>query len=344
MESRTKVFSENNGNIHSNMLIIAEAPGRLGADRTAIPLFGDQTGSNFQHIIDMIGWTREDFFITNAILCNPRDENGNNATPKKENIKNCIVYLDILIKIMNPEYIVTLGQKAIDALQLIEPVKVTLKSNVRTIMPWNGRFLIPLYHTGPRAMVHRSYYNQLADFYWVKQKVTLCSKPWQRMKDVGLTTKIKNAKFSLLKLHKVIIEILDRSGPLTDFQLTKLLYLTDYNYMKISGKPLTNAFYLRAYEGPLPMGLDKQLPQLFQQGILARRENLLYLSSKPKVTLKKEELSTIESVLKKYGKMSNAEIKTVTYMTNPMRRILRKEKKGEKMLWKPVFNEDDFRM
>lgn len=62
MEARTKVFSEFNGNINSNVLFIAEAPGRLGADRTAIPLFGDQTGNNFQYLIDTIEWSREQFF------------------------------------------------------------------------------------------------------------------------------------------------------------------------------------------------------------------------------------------------------------------------------------------
>src|SRR5690606_25553634 len=87
MECRAKVFSENNGNIYSNVLFIAEAPGRLGADRTRIPLFGDQTGVNFQRLINTIGWTRDKFFITNAILCNPRNEKGNNMTPTKDHIR-----------------------------------------------------------------------------------------------------------------------------------------------------------------------------------------------------------------------------------------------------------------
>ena len=48
MECRRKVFSEANGNIDSKALFIAEAPGRLGADKTGIPLYGDRTGDNFE--------------------------------------------------------------------------------------------------------------------------------------------------------------------------------------------------------------------------------------------------------------------------------------------------------
>lgn len=342
METRTKVFSEFNGNIHSNLLIIAEAPGRLGADRTAIPLFGDQTGVNFQRIIDTVGWTREDFFITNAILCNPRDHNGNNTTPHKEHIINCSPFLDTLIKIMAPEYVITLGQKALEALQLICPVNVTLKSSVRQIIEWKGCFLIPLYHTGPRAMVHRNFYNQLSDFYWAKQKIKLRVKPWDRIKKSGLLTYVNNEGFCLSKIQKTIIEVLGINGPCTRFQLTKLLYLIDYNFISTNAKPLTNGFYLRAYDGPLPMGLDKELSVLFDKKILIDKQNYICLSKKPKVSFQKNELETIKYVLEKYGNLSNGQIKTVTYMTTPMRRILRREKKGENMNWKPIFTEADF--
>jgi len=196
MECRTKVFSENNGNIYSNVLFIAEAPGRLGADRTKIPLFGDQTGVNFQRLIDNIGWTRDKFFITNAVLCNPRDEKGNNTTPTKEHIANCSVYLQILIDIMKPEYIITLGQKALESLKTISFINVSLKDDVRKIISWNGYNLIPLYHTGPRAMVHRNYYNQLADFYWIHKNIKVKAKPWSKIQNTNLISKVKEAKLS----------------------------------------------------------------------------------------------------------------------------------------------------
>ena len=66
------------------MLFVAEAPGRLGADRTGIPLYGDRTGENFQTLLGNIGWKREQVFITNAVLCNPKQETGITAPPLQD--------------------------------------------------------------------------------------------------------------------------------------------------------------------------------------------------------------------------------------------------------------------
>jgi len=54
LQGRTKVLSKANGNFLSKVLFIAEAPGRLGADRTGIPLFGDKTGDKFEMLIGNI--------------------------------------------------------------------------------------------------------------------------------------------------------------------------------------------------------------------------------------------------------------------------------------------------
>src|SRR5579883_877427 len=43
MEGRTRVLGPANGSLDADILFIAEAPGRLGADSSGIPLMGDQT-------------------------------------------------------------------------------------------------------------------------------------------------------------------------------------------------------------------------------------------------------------------------------------------------------------
>ena len=123
---RNKILSEANGNIKSKVLFIAEAPGRLGADRTGIPLFGDCTGNNFEAFLSSIGWNRENVFITNAVLCNPRQENGNNATPTNEEVENCSVYLEMAISLVDPDVIVPLGLTALSALNMIRPHNITV--------------------------------------------------------------------------------------------------------------------------------------------------------------------------------------------------------------------------
>src|SRR5262245_30803366 len=73
MEGRTRVLSASNGNLHAQILFVAEAPGRFGGDRTGVPLSADQTGRNFQFLLEKAGISRDSIFITNAVLCNPRD-------------------------------------------------------------------------------------------------------------------------------------------------------------------------------------------------------------------------------------------------------------------------------
>ncbi|HHV99133.1 MAG TPA: DUF4065 domain-containing protein [Clostridiaceae bacterium] len=342
MECRTKVFSEYNGNIYSNVLFIAEAPGRLGADKTKIPLFGDQTGVNFQRLIDSIGWTRESFFITNAILCNPRDDKGNNATPNKEQLENCSIYLQILIELMKPEYIITLGQKALESLRIIHDINVTLKKDVRKVIDWNGYNLIPLYHTGPRAMVHRNYFNQLADFYWISKNIKLKTKPWDRLNKSGLQKKVKQVKSSQSRLQKLIIDILSRVDRVSKFKLTKLIYLIDYESLKNHGKLVTNSFYIRSFNGPIPVGLDNELMDLLDLGIITYSKRGYSLNPTLTVELNSVEKSIVDDIVMRYGKVKDREIKTATYLTKPMKRILKIEKQGISMLHKPVFTDEDF--
>lgn len=164
MECRKKVLSEANGNLNSKVLFIAEAPGRLGADKTGIPLYGDKTGDNFERLLENIGWERKDIFITNAILCNPRKENGNNSTPNREELTNCLSYLEMTIELLQPDVIVTLGVVALKTISAITPHSLTLRDNVGQIIPWESKTLVPLYHPGPRAIIHRPLSKQQSDF------------------------------------------------------------------------------------------------------------------------------------------------------------------------------------
>jgi uracil-DNA glycosylase family 4 len=171
MCDRKKVLSEKNGNINSKVIFIAEAPGRLGAERTGIPLHGDQTGNNFEELLNSIGWEREKVFITNAILCNPQSEKGNNASPGKGEINNCSNYLKKTIELVNPDVIVTLGGTALNALKYISNHSFVLRDSVAKEQEWNGKKLFPLYHPGDRAKRYRKKTQQRSDFKALKRLV-----------------------------------------------------------------------------------------------------------------------------------------------------------------------------
>ena len=164
MEGRTRLLSPANGSLHPRVCFVAEAPGRLGGDRTAVPLCGDQSGRNFERLLAESGLDRSSVFVTNAVLCNPRDDIGRNAPPTTAEIRNCAGFLTATLDLLQPPYVVTLGAVALRALSLIEPHGVTLSANVGDVIPWHGRWLIPLYHPGPRAQLHRDFAEQAEDF------------------------------------------------------------------------------------------------------------------------------------------------------------------------------------
>ena len=153
-----------NGNLHASIMFIAEAPGRLGADRTGIPLHGDQTGDNFERLLRHVGLTRKDLFITNAVLCNPREESGVNGRPTTDELKKCLSYLRQTIELVAPKIVATLGAVALMALDLIEEHSLVLSSGVAKPVAWYGRTLFPLYHPSPRVFVYRTRYQQEKDF------------------------------------------------------------------------------------------------------------------------------------------------------------------------------------
>lgn len=158
-------MSERNGPIDAKILFIGEAPGRQGADRTRIPFSGDQSGRNLDRFLASVGLTRDDIFITSAVLCNPRGPTGANRSPKKSEIENCSGFLRRVVELIDPEVVVTLGSVALAALKRIEYHELSLKEAAGTIYGWNGRLLVPLYHPSPQVLAsHRREDAQLGDY------------------------------------------------------------------------------------------------------------------------------------------------------------------------------------
>ncbi len=164
MKQRKRVLGPLNGNLNSTVVFVAEAPGRLGADKYGIPLFGDQTGRNFDYFISSVGITRDSIFITNAILCNPRELSGNNGSPSMTEIRNCSTFLEDTIKIIQPRFIVTLGSKALVSLNVIQPHEIKLSEGVGHLFPWGQYSVFPLFHPGPRAFIWRTKSKQYEDY------------------------------------------------------------------------------------------------------------------------------------------------------------------------------------
>jgi len=340
---RSKILSHANGNPETKVIFIAEAPGRLGADRTGIPLHGDKTGDNFERLLGTIGWDRDDVFITNAVLCNPREENGNNGTPNRWEIKQCSVYLEMTLNLINPEVIVTLGRVALEALAHIHPHELSLSNSVGKLSNWNGYHVFPVYHPAPRALIHRSFPKQTADYILLAKTVEplkgVRQKPHKTRSIARQSTATNEA------LRYLISAITSSIGRLSYFKLNKLLYLIDLTSLKQLGSSITGELYLRQQEGPWLPRIREVLTQMdrfeidliFQNG-----KPYLLQGQKPRMApeIAPAQTEILKSVLSKYENYTDSKLKTAVYLTEPMRFILRQERKGRKMVNKSVLYKD----
>jgi uracil-DNA glycosylase len=174
MCGRSAVLSEKNGRVGARVMFIAEAPGRQGGDRTRVPLSGDQSGRNFARYLAAAGLTREEIFITNAALCNPRSASGANRKPTREEVSNCSAFLCRQVEAVGPAVVVTLGAVSLAALRAVEYHRLSLKENVGQVHEWHGRLLVPLYHPSPQVLAsHRREAAQLADYESVARALRL---------------------------------------------------------------------------------------------------------------------------------------------------------------------------
>jgi uracil-DNA glycosylase family 4 len=315
-----RVLNRSGGSLNADIMFIGEAPGRLGADSSGIPFHGDKSGHNFEELLDFAKIDRSKIFVTNAVLCNPKDEIGNNSTPTKQEIQNCSSHLEEQIKILNPKIVVTLGAIALESTKHIYKHNLILKENVRSANYWLDRILIPLYHPGQRAMLHRSFANQRSDYQFVSEQLKRISKPDKKNRLTATNQDI----------IPIIREILINLPSVDYFKLHKLFYLIEYNYYKLHKKRLTNAYIVRQKDGPYCTDLHfqkikKALPEVelkqFKENLVFKYPVDIFTNN----TLEKDISDLIKQIINKYGTMSNSDIKTKVYLTDPMRAFLRIE-------------------
>ena len=106
---------------------------------------------------------RDQLYVTNAVLCTPR-RSGRARKVRVAEIERCSGYLSGLVVMLDPALVVTLGATALRAVSVLAPHGLDLARDVGTIHRWMGRWLLPLYHPGPRAMIHRPWAAQRRDY------------------------------------------------------------------------------------------------------------------------------------------------------------------------------------
>lgn len=104
-ETRTNVvFGEGSGK--SGLMFVGEGPG-ADEDRTGRPFVG-RAGELLTKMIQAMGLSREEVYIANTVKCRPPG----NRVPSPEERAACFPFLEAQIRLLNPRYMILLGQTA----------------------------------------------------------------------------------------------------------------------------------------------------------------------------------------------------------------------------------------
>jgi uracil-DNA glycosylase family 4 len=98
------------GSIQAELMFIGEAPG-ADEDAQGEPFVG-RAGQLLTKIIEAMGYTRAEVYITNILKCRPPQ----NRTPLPDEVTNCLPYVLRQIELIQPKAIVALGATALRAL------------------------------------------------------------------------------------------------------------------------------------------------------------------------------------------------------------------------------------
>ena len=98
------------GSSNADLLFVGEGPGR-SEDQQGRPFIGP-AGKVLSKLLDSIGLSREDVFITNVVKCRPPE----NRKPLRDEVTKCRPYLEKQIETIRPKLVCVLGATALEAL------------------------------------------------------------------------------------------------------------------------------------------------------------------------------------------------------------------------------------
>jgi uracil-DNA glycosylase family 4 len=130
---------------NADILFIGEGPG-FHENEQGRPFVG-AAGRFLEELLNSIGMSREQVFITNVVKCRPPG----NRDPRPEEIETCTGnYLDRQIQAINPKVVVTLGRYSM-GLYLPNAKIGDVHGQALKV---KGRLVVPMYH--PAAALHQA--------------------------------------------------------------------------------------------------------------------------------------------------------------------------------------------
>jgi uncharacterized phage-associated protein len=242
------------------------------------------------------------------------------------------------LELINPDIIVTVGLKALEALKCIKDHDFVLRDCVAKKLSWNNRYIFPVYHMGPRATIHRGIIKQRSDFIVLSHIVD----PIKGIKNDPIKKmRIRKTNINIdSRLLDMVVIIIKELKSVSLFKLTKLIYLIDYNHYNDFGNSISGSIYLRMQDGPwIPTlrNITKEYEEKLYKITFEKRKPILsYISNNHVSGLTDEQKHYIINIVKKYKDFTEAALKIATYRTKPMQYILEQEKMGRNMSRIPI--------
>ena len=131
------------GPVDAPIMFIGEGPG-ASEDRLGRPFVGP-AGMLLESLLEQIGLTREDVYITNVVKCRPPG----NRDPEPDEIAACKPFLQRQLKLVDPEVVVTLGRFAMERWLPNERITRAHDKAFR----FGKRLIVPMFH--PAAALRR---------------------------------------------------------------------------------------------------------------------------------------------------------------------------------------------
>lgn len=149
------------GNINTEIMFVGEAPGRQ-EDLKGLPFVGE-AGKLLDELLDEIGLSRGEVYITNIVKCRPP----RNRDPRSDEIDTCTsLYLTRQVETIQPKFLAMLGRHS--AAFVLSRVGIEMSGitkihgKVYEISPFGFPFIaIPMLH--PAAALYNIKYEDLLE-------------------------------------------------------------------------------------------------------------------------------------------------------------------------------------
>lgn len=157
------------GSPTADLMFVGEGPG-FDEDHKGEPFVG-KAGQLLTKIIEAMGYTRENVYITNIVKCHPMidptnpEKRSNDRPPTPLEMETCKHYLDEQIEIIKPKIIVALGASSAKSLLYSEESISKIRGIVKE---YKGIKLMPTYH--PAALLRNP---SLKKFVWNDMKIVM---------------------------------------------------------------------------------------------------------------------------------------------------------------------------